>query len=33
MTQAIQDAYFRVGTGEDPAHPEWRTGLESIAGA
>lgn len=33
MTQAIQDAYFRLGTGEDPAHPEWRTGLKSTADA
>ncbi len=33
MTQAIQDAYLRVGTGEDPEHPEWRTGLRSISDA
>jgi len=25
QTQAIQDAYFAVATGEDPGHPEWRT--------
>ena len=25
ITEAIQGAYFQVGTGEDPAHPEWRT--------
>jgi branched-chain amino acid aminotransferase len=29
VTQAIQDAYFRIGTGEDPAHAEWRTGLNA----
>lgn len=33
ITQSIQDAYFRVGTGEDPAHPEWRTGFDSIGNA
>jgi branched-chain amino acid aminotransferase len=33
MTEAIQDAYFQVGTGEDPAHPEWRTGVKSSADA
>ena len=27
LTQAIQGAYFQVGTGEDPAHPEWRTAV------
>jgi branched-chain amino acid aminotransferase len=31
VTQAIQDAYFRVGTGEDPAHPEWRSTVKSLA--
>jgi branched-chain amino acid aminotransferase group I len=25
VTQAIQDAYFSVGKGEDASHPEWRT--------
>jgi branched-chain amino acid aminotransferase group I len=27
LTQAIQDAYYGVGTGEDPEHPEWRTAV------
>lgn len=27
MTQAIQDAYYGVGSGDDPEHPEWRTAV------
>ena len=27
LTQRIQDAYFAVATGEDKAHPEWRTAV------
>jgi branched-chain amino acid aminotransferase len=27
LTKAIQAAYFDVATGDDPAHPEWRTAV------
>lgn len=33
MTQAIQDAYFAVGTGEDAAHSEWRTAVTTVSDA
>ena len=25
LTEAVQNAYFAVATGEDSSHPEWRT--------
>lgn len=31
LTQAIQAAYFAVATGDDSAHPEWRTAVRGKA--